>query len=44
MYDAGETNAEPIAKSHLTSDQSFFKKILEELNAIGIIWEHRSVS
>ncbi|KAE8355086.1 serine carboxypeptidase S28-domain-containing protein [Aspergillus coremiiformis] len=41
MYDAGETNAESIAQSHLTSDLSFFKKILEKQHAIGIVWEHR---
>ncbi|KAE8152168.1 serine carboxypeptidase S28-domain-containing protein [Aspergillus avenaceus] len=41
MYDAGETNAEGIAKNHLSSDLSFFKAVLKDLEAIGIIWEHR---
>ncbi|KAE8323183.1 serine carboxypeptidase S28-domain-containing protein [Aspergillus sergii] len=41
MYDAGETNAESIARNHLTSSLSFFRKILEDTHAMGIIWEHR---
>ncbi|KAE8385777.1 serine carboxypeptidase S28-domain-containing protein [Aspergillus alliaceus] len=41
MYDAGEIEANTIAQSHLRSDASFFKQILAELHAIGIIWEHR---
>ncbi|KAL4804013.1 serine carboxypeptidase S28-domain-containing protein [Aspergillus unguis] len=40
MYDTGELNAE-TSTSHLTSDFSFFPRLLKEFNAIGIIWEHR---
>ncbi|KAL4942102.1 hypothetical protein BDV06DRAFT_222518 [Aspergillus oleicola] len=40
LYDVGEVNAESSA-SHLTSDLSFFPELLEEFNAVGVIWEHR---
>ncbi|KAL4867623.1 hypothetical protein BDV12DRAFT_118107 [Aspergillus spectabilis] len=40
LYDAGETDAES-SSSHLTSSTSFFRSMLQEFNAIGIVWEHR---
>ncbi|RAL13709.1 putative serine peptidase, family S28 [Aspergillus homomorphus CBS 101889] len=41
VYDAGETDAAPVAQAHLTSSLSFFRSMLEEFNAMGIVWEHR---
>ncbi|PYH92963.1 hypothetical protein BO71DRAFT_455971 [Aspergillus ellipticus CBS 707.79] len=41
LYDVGETNAEATAYAHLTSSLSFFKLMLEEFHAMGIVWEHR---
>ncbi|PWY69696.1 serine peptidase, family S28 [Aspergillus heteromorphus CBS 117.55] len=41
LYDAGETNAEATAYAHLTSSLSFFRPMLEEFHAMGIVWEHR---
>lgn len=43
LYDAGESNAEPVAQSRLGSNLSFFRPMLQEFNAIGIVWEHRFV-
>ena len=43
MYDAGELNAQDLAALHLASDTSFFTRLLKEFNAMGIVWEHRSV-
>lgn len=43
LYDAGESNAEPVAQSRLGSNLSFFRSMLQEFNAIGIVWEHRFV-
>lgn len=43
MYDAGELNAQNLAALHLGSDTSFFTRLLKEFNAMGIVWEHRSV-
>ncbi|KAL2866908.1 putative serine peptidase, family S28 [Aspergillus lucknowensis] len=40
VYDVGETNAEGSA-SHLTSSASFFRNLLQEFHAMGIVWEHR---
>ena len=43
LYDAGESSAEGTAQSRLTSEFSFFRKMLQEFSAIGIVWEHRFV-
>ncbi|KAL4787647.1 serine carboxypeptidase S28-domain-containing protein [Aspergillus varians] len=40
LYDVGETSAESSA-AHLTSSVSFFRRMLEEFSAVGIVWEHR---
>ncbi|KAL5045964.1 hypothetical protein BDW71DRAFT_197970 [Aspergillus fruticulosus] len=40
LYDVGEADGEPSA-AHLTSSVSFFPPVLQELGAIGIVWEHR---
>ncbi|KKK26401.1 hypothetical protein ARAM_002187 [Aspergillus rambellii] len=40
LYDAGESSAEP-SLVHLTSETSFFNSMIQEFNAIGILWEHR---
>ncbi|PYI12008.1 serine peptidase, family S28 [Aspergillus sclerotiicarbonarius CBS 121057] len=41
VYDAGETDGEAVAQAYLTSSLSFFRGLLEELDAMGIAWEHR---
>ncbi|KAH8429991.1 putative serine peptidase, family S28 [Aspergillus melleus] len=41
LYDAGESGAEATAQSRLMSDLSFFRRMLQDLQAIGIVWEHR---
>ncbi|KAL2801918.1 serine carboxypeptidase S28-domain-containing protein [Aspergillus granulosus] len=40
VYDVGEVNAED-SSGHLTSNVSFFRSLIQEFNAIGIVWEHR---
>ncbi|KAL3474243.1 serine carboxypeptidase S28-domain-containing protein [Aspergillus californicus] len=40
LFDVGEVTAEG-SSVHLTSSNSFFRRMLQELNAIGIVWEHR---
>ncbi|KAL2832482.1 serine carboxypeptidase S28-domain-containing protein [Aspergillus cavernicola] len=40
VFDGGEVNGE-YSLSHLTSSTSFFRSLLQEFNAIGIVWEHR---
>ncbi|KAL5340879.1 serine carboxypeptidase S28-domain-containing protein [Aspergillus crustosus] len=40
LYDAGETDA-GSSSSHLVSNTSFFRAMMQEFNAIGIVWEHR---
>ncbi|KAL3462709.1 serine carboxypeptidase S28-domain-containing protein [Aspergillus heterothallicus] len=40
LYDVGEVNGE-YSSGHLTSSTSFFRSLLQDLNAIGIVWEHR---
>lgn len=41
IYDAGEQDAEPGARNRLTSDGSFFKRMVDKYKGIGIVWEHR---
>ncbi|RDW67221.1 putative serine peptidase, family S28 [Aspergillus mulundensis] len=40
FYDVGEANGEGSA-ALLTASASFFPDVLQEFNAIGIVWEHR---
>ncbi|KAL2796420.1 serine carboxypeptidase S28-domain-containing protein [Aspergillus keveii] len=40
LYDVGEANGE-YGAPHLTSSTSFFRSLLQDFNAIGIVWEHR---
>jgi hypothetical protein len=42
LYDVGEANGE-YGAPHLTSSTSFFRSLLQDFNAIGIVWEHRLV-
>ncbi|KAL2849820.1 serine carboxypeptidase S28-domain-containing protein [Aspergillus pseudoustus] len=40
LYDVGEVNGEYSA-GHLTNRSSMLRSLLQEFNAIGIVWEHR---
>ncbi|OJJ50608.1 hypothetical protein ASPZODRAFT_56250 [Penicilliopsis zonata CBS 506.65] len=41
VYDVGESNAENLAPVLLTNSSSFFKQMLSDFGAVGIVWEHR---
>ncbi|KAF9884391.1 hypothetical protein FE257_001791 [Aspergillus nanangensis] len=40
VFDSGEANGS-VYTFHLTSEKSFFRKMLQEFKAMGIVWEHR---
>ncbi|KAL4875467.1 serine carboxypeptidase S28-domain-containing protein [Aspergillus karnatakaensis] len=40
IYDVGETNGDSSAQ-RLTADTSVLREMLQEFNAVGIVWEHR---
>jgi hypothetical protein len=41
IYDVGEGDAEPGVQFRLQNETSFFKQLLKEFGAMGIVWEHR---
>lgn len=44
IYDVGESTAESAAKVQLGNSTSMFVEMLAENGAMGIVWEHRSVT
>ncbi|KAJ5961154.1 uncharacterized protein N7479_008304 [Penicillium vulpinum] len=41
VYDVGEASAESSAQAYLVNSTTFFNRLVEEFNGIGIVWEHR---
>jgi hypothetical protein len=41
LFDKGEGDAGPGSDFTLNYDGGFFKKLMDEFNGIGIVWEHR---
>ncbi|KAL4889875.1 serine carboxypeptidase S28-domain-containing protein [Aspergillus ambiguus] len=40
VFDAGESSGD-VYLTHLTSNDSFFKQMLKDFNAMGVLWENR---
>ncbi|KAF2273112.1 peptidase S28 [Westerdykella ornata] len=41
IYDAGEADASTNAQNRLRNSSSFFKRLVDKYQGIGIVWEHR---